>query len=69
MTRQEIIDRIKVARQWNHYCSNCGEWLEVWQDAFTLYDATHGLTGKEKMRTNCHGCFNTVKAWLETGKG
>lgn len=69
MTRQQIIDNIKAAHQWNTFCSNCDDWLVVWFDAYTLYDATHGLIGKEKMRMNCNSCFNIVKDWLETGKG
>ncbi len=60
MNKQELIDRLKASRNWNHF-NDCQEW----QDAFLLYNAVHGLSGKEVLRMNCTRCFNTVKDWLQ----
>lgn len=51
-------------RDWNHFHNDSPHW----QDAFLLYNATHGLEGKERLRMSCSKCFLTVKEWLETQK-
>jgi len=61
MTKQSLIDRLKSARDWNHYRNDS----KNWEDAFLFYNASHGLDGKERLRMSCSRCFQTVRDWLE----
>lgn len=57
MTKSEVIHKLKVSREWNHFKGDS----EAWRDAFLLYNATHGTA----LKPNCNKCFLTVREWLE----
>lgn len=61
MNKQQIIDRLKAARDWNHFRDS-----DAWRDAFLFYNATHGLTGNNTLKMSCSRCFVTVREWLES---
>lgn len=65
MTKSEILDRLKWNRDYNPMFGTCHfRDSEPWRDAFTYYNAVHGLSGKEAMRMNCTKCFEEVRDWL-----
>lgn len=61
MTKAEIIHKLKSSNRLNRFDSENPDW----RDAFLLYNAVHGLAGKEQLRMNCGSCFRTVRDWLE----
>jgi hypothetical protein len=61
MTRVEIFNNLKASRIWQRF----NDEEPLWRDAFLLYNAVHGLSGKEGLRMNCNKCINIVREWLE----
>lgn len=65
MTKSDLINRLKANRDYNPDLGTCHfRDSDPWRDAFTYYNAVHGLTGHDMMRMNCTRCFETVKEWL-----
>lgn len=61
MTKTEVYQALKTYNELHHFRNDS----EHWNNAFLLYNAAHGLDGKERLRMSCSKCFVMVREWLQ----